>query len=74
VSRQHLATLPPGELDLADLTRAADELREQARRWRALAIGEELTVEWPARLRLPAAPVAQAARRAAPRRQAAGRR
>jgi hypothetical protein len=51
-----LASLAEGDIDLRRVPAAAEAVREMGRRWRALAVGDELTVDWPARLRLPAAP------------------
>jgi hypothetical protein len=58
-----LATLPDGDVDLQRAAAAAVAVREMDRRWRALSVGDELTVDWPAGLRMPATPLVRAKRR-----------
>jgi hypothetical protein len=58
-----LASLAEGDVDLRRVPAAAEAVRDMGRRWRALAVGDELTVEWPARLHLPATPPERARRR-----------
>ncbi|MFC7484556.1 hypothetical protein ACFQX7_37305 [Luedemannella flava] len=72
-ARLYLANLPGDQLHLDRVPAAAAALRTAADRWRALAIGDELTVEWPARLRPPTAAatgVGATRARVAPRRRA----
>jgi hypothetical protein len=52
-----LARLPDGDVDLRVAATAAIAVREMGRRWRSLAVGDALTVDWPARLRMPTTPV-----------------
>ena len=54
LARQSLSTRSDGDLDFEQTTVAADALREMAARWAALSVGGELTLDWPAHLRLPA--------------------
>jgi len=58
-ARVYLTTLPGGDVDLPSVAAAAAELRAMGDRWRALSVGDELTVEWPDRLRLRPAPLAR---------------
>jgi len=64
------ATLPDGP-DVPRIELAVTALRRAAAHWRTLPIGAELTLNWPARRRLPALP---AAKRAATRGKATTRR
>jgi hypothetical protein len=52
LAREALSTLPDGEVDLELVAKAAADLHELERRWAALAVGEELVVDWPAYRRL----------------------
>jgi hypothetical protein len=56
-AKAYLATLPEGDVDLRSVADAATGLRATGDRWRALSVGDELTVEWPDRLRLPSVPL-----------------
>jgi hypothetical protein len=58
-----LATLPDGDLDLQRAVAGADAVQEMGSRWRALSTGDELTVDWPAELRMPTTPLVHGARR-----------
>ncbi len=69
----YLATLPDGDLDLATVAPAATAVREMADRWRALAVGSTLTVEWPAWCRMDAAPSRRTERRTLNHRQSRSR-
>jgi nucleotide-binding universal stress UspA family protein len=51
-AQEQLATLPDGDVDLTVAAAAAVALREMAGRWRALPVGGELTLDWPARCRM----------------------
>ncbi|WP_344077795.1 hypothetical protein [Luedemannella helvata] len=68
-ARLYLANLPGDPLDLTRVPAAATALRETADRWRAMAIGDQLTVQWPARLRMPPAAAGATRARVAPRRR-----
>jgi hypothetical protein len=59
------STLPDGDVDPERLATAAGAVREMGHRWRALLVGDELSVDWPAHLRMPATPLAPAKRRRA---------
>jgi hypothetical protein len=58
-----LASLPDGDLDPQRAVTAAHAVQEMDSRWRALSIGDELTVDWPARLRMTATPLVPDTRR-----------
>jgi hypothetical protein len=63
ISKILLAALPDGDLDLQRLVTGADAVRDMGSRWRALSIGDELTVDWPAGLRMPTTPLVPGTRR-----------
>jgi hypothetical protein len=69
LARVYLSKLPAADMDLDRLAAAARALHEMAARWRAVPVGGSLVVEWPARLRLPAAPPARRQPRGAAARQ-----
>ncbi|WP_156934934.1 hypothetical protein [Pseudonocardia spinosispora] len=50
-TREALSTQVDVEVDPVVLVRAADELQRVGQRWRELAVGEELVIEWVGRLR-----------------------
>jgi hypothetical protein len=62
LARESLATLPDG-IELGPLPGAAAELREAAEGWRRLRVGDHVRLDWPVRLRMPAAPSGQAGHR-----------
>jgi hypothetical protein len=64
LAREHLATLPAEDLDLAALATAATAVREATGRWHGLAVGDRLSLDWPRRLRMEAVPPDQDTRRA----------
>jgi hypothetical protein len=51
VAEEALSTLPDTRVDEAKVIAAAEELREKARFWAALAPGEKLVLEWPEKKR-----------------------
>jgi hypothetical protein len=52
LARQNLGTLVNDDIDLSAATRAAAALRQAQERWQSLAVGEQLTVDWPGYRRL----------------------
>ena len=57
LARQSLGTLVNDDVDLTAATAAATALRQSEQRWQSLAVGGQLTVEWPPHRRLfPARP------------------
>lgn len=52
LARQWFTTEPDFTVDPATVLRAAGALRQAARRWRALRVGEEYVCEWPAHRRV----------------------
>lgn len=50
-AEEALSTLPDTRVDEAKVIAAAEELREKARLWAALAPGEKLVMEWPEKKR-----------------------
>ncbi|GAA4484655.1 hypothetical protein GCM10023191_008090 [Actinoallomurus oryzae] len=50
-AEEALSTLPDTRVDEAKVIAAAEELREKARFWAALAQGEKLVMEWPEKKR-----------------------
>jgi hypothetical protein len=54
LAKNHLATLPEHDLDLAAAAKAAVAVREMAGAWRAIPLGGQLTLDWPAWRRMPA--------------------
>lgn len=53
-AKTFLVTLPDGDLDPRLAATAAVAVQEMGRRWRSLSVGDALSVEWPARLRMQA--------------------
>ena len=58
-----LATLPDGDIDPQRAAAAAVAVREMGLRWRALSVGDEFSVDWPAQLRMPTISLVHAERR-----------
>jgi hypothetical protein len=63
LAKTFLATLPDGDLDPRLAATAAVAVQEMGRRWRSLAVGDALSVDWPARLRMPTTSLAPGKRR-----------
>jgi hypothetical protein len=64
-AKTFLATLPDGDLDLAQAAAAAAAVREMASRWRAISVGDQLSVDWPPQLRMQTTPLVRVERRRA---------